>query len=51
MLISEDLDEVLQLADRILVMYDGRIVGDIPREAASREHIGLLMAGSEEEAG
>ena len=26
-LISEDLDEVLQLADRILVMYDGRIVG------------------------
>ena len=46
LLISEDLDEVLQLADRILVMYDGRIVGNIPREAASREHIGMLMAGS-----
>jgi ABC-type uncharacterized transport system ATPase subunit len=51
LLISEDLDEVLQLADRILVMYDGRIVGNLPREAASREHIGMLMAGSEEDAG
>ena len=40
LLISEDLDEVLQLADRILVMYDGRIVGNIPREDASREYIG-----------
>jgi ABC-type uncharacterized transport system ATPase subunit len=51
LLISEDLDEVLQLADRILVMYDGRIVGNILRAAASREHIGMLMAGSEEDAG
>jgi ABC-type uncharacterized transport system ATPase subunit len=51
LLISEDLDEVLQLADRILVMYDGRIVGNIPREEASREYIGMLMAGSEEDAG
>ncbi|NOU73914.1 ATP-binding cassette domain-containing protein [Paenibacillus sp. LMG 31458] len=51
LLISEDLDEVLQLADRILVMYDGRIVGNIPRKEASREYIGMLMAGSEEDAG
>lgn len=51
LLISEDLDEVLQLADRILVMYDGRIVGNIPREEASREYIGMLMAGSEEDTG
>lgn len=51
LLISEDLDEVLQLADRILVMYDGRIVGNIPREEASREYMGMLMAGSEEDAG
>ncbi|KRF39877.1 ABC transporter ATP-binding protein [Paenibacillus sp. Soil787] len=51
LLISEDLDEVLQLADRILVMYDGRIVGNIPREEASRAYIGMLMAGSEEDAG
>ncbi|TXK73767.1 ABC transporter ATP-binding protein [Paenibacillus sp. N3.4] len=46
LLISEDLDEVLQLADRILVLYDGRIVGNIVREEADREHIGMLMAGS-----
>ncbi|NOU84179.1 ATP-binding cassette domain-containing protein [Paenibacillus sp. LMG 31460] len=51
LLISEDLDEVLQLADRILVMYDGRIVGNISREEANREYIGMLMAGSEEDAG
>ncbi|KRE40079.1 ABC transporter ATP-binding protein [Paenibacillus sp. Soil724D2] len=51
LLISEDLDEVLQLADRILVMYDGRIVGNIPRKEANREYIGMLMAGSEEDAG
>lgn len=51
LLISEDLDEVLQLADRILVMYDGRIVGNIPREEANREYMGMLMAGSEEDAG
>ncbi|GGA17601.1 ABC transporter [Paenibacillus marchantiophytorum] len=51
LLISEDLDEVLHLADRILVMYGGRIVGDVSREEADREYIGLLMAGSEEDAG
>ncbi|WP_244209111.1 hypothetical protein [Paenibacillus ferrarius] len=51
LLISEDLDEVLQLADRIIVLYNGRIVGDIPREGANRAAIGLLMAGSEEDAG
>ncbi|WP_090824957.1 ABC transporter ATP-binding protein [Paenibacillus sp. yr247] len=51
LLISEDLDEVLHLADRILVMYGGRIVGNIPREEANREYIGMLMAGSEEDAG
>ncbi|NQX71172.1 ABC transporter ATP-binding protein [Paenibacillus alba] len=51
LLISEDLDEVLQLADRIIVLYNGRIVGNIPREGANRASIGLLMAGSEEDAG
>ena len=42
LLISEDLDEVLNLADRIFVIHDGRL-----REAASRERaaIGLMMAG------
>lgn len=53
LLISEDLDEVIQMSDRILVLFDGRIVGDIPRDQADRDHIGMLMAGlqvSEEEA-
>ncbi|MFD0694358.1 ABC transporter ATP-binding protein [Paenibacillus sp. GCM10027628] len=48
LLISEDLDEVLQLADRILVMFGGRIVGDILRPEADRGHIGMLMAGVRE---
>jgi general nucleoside transport system ATP-binding protein len=45
LLISEDLDEILTLADRIAVMYEGAIVGDTSRAEASVEEIGLLMAG------
>jgi simple sugar transport system ATP-binding protein len=48
LLISEDLDEILSLADRILVMYEGRIVDDLPAEGADRERIGLTMGGSNE---
>jgi ABC-type uncharacterized transport system ATPase subunit len=44
-LISDDLDEVLLLSDRIVVMYEGRIVGEFDRSAADRERIGLLMGG------
>jgi simple sugar transport system ATP-binding protein len=46
LLISEDLDEVLQLSDRIAVLYEGQIVGTLPRATAERETIGLMMAGS-----
>jgi general nucleoside transport system ATP-binding protein len=47
LVISEDLDEVLSLADRVLVMYEGRIISEaIPRES-SREALGLMMAGVE----
>ncbi|GAB4522041.1 MAG: ABC transporter ATP-binding protein [Anaerolineae bacterium] len=46
LLISEDLDEVLALADRILVMYEGRIVGEVKRGAFNLEQIGQMMAGS-----
>ena len=48
LLISEDLDEILALADRILVMHAGRIVGEIDNGAGapSREHLGMLMGGS-----
>lgn len=45
LLISEDLDELLQLSDRILVIYNGSIIGESDHEHADREHIGLLMAG------
>jgi simple sugar transport system ATP-binding protein len=44
-LISEDLDEVLGLADRIAVMYEGDIVAIVQGQDASRDQIGLLMAG------
>jgi simple sugar transport system ATP-binding protein len=46
LLISEDLDEVLQLSNRIAVLYEGHIVGTLPRASAERETIGLMMAGS-----
>jgi ABC-type uncharacterized transport system ATPase subunit len=42
---SSELDEVLALADRIAVMYRGRIVGVLDRAEATRERVGLLMAG------
>jgi general nucleoside transport system ATP-binding protein len=44
-LISEDLDEVRNLSDRIAVMYEGRIMGIVSRDEASVEKLGLLMAG------
>jgi simple sugar transport system ATP-binding protein len=44
-LVSTELDEVLGLADRIGVMYRGRIIGELP-PGASAADIGLLMAGS-----
>jgi simple sugar transport system ATP-binding protein len=45
MLISEDLDEILALSDRIAVIYEGRIMDIIPRSNATPEKLGLLMAG------
>jgi simple sugar transport system ATP-binding protein len=47
---SSELDEVLALADRIAVIYRGRIVGVVDRADANRELIGLLMAGAVDEA-
>jgi general nucleoside transport system ATP-binding protein len=46
LLISEDLDEILQLSDRVAVMYEGRIVAAVQRQQADRASIGLMMAGS-----
>jgi len=45
LLVSVELDEILALADRILVMHDGRIVGDVSRAAATERTLGLMMAG------
>jgi ABC-type uncharacterized transport system ATPase subunit len=44
-LISEDLDEILALSDRIAVMYEGAILGEFDTSEADVEEIGLLMAG------
>jgi len=46
LLISEDLDEIFDLSDRIGVMYKGQIVGVVPTSEANIEEIGLLMAGA-----
>ncbi len=48
LLISEDLDEIFALSDRIGVMYKGEIVGVIPINEANTEKIGLMMAGKKE---
>jgi simple sugar transport system ATP-binding protein len=45
LVVSADLDELLSLSDRILVMYRGRIVGEFDGSQADVERIGLLMGG------
>jgi simple sugar transport system ATP-binding protein len=47
LLISEDLDEILALADRVVVMYEGAIVGELEAGTATVEELGYLMAGGE----
>ena len=47
LLLSEDLDEIRALADRIVVMYEGEIRGELDAETATVEEIGYLMAGGE----
>jgi ABC-type uncharacterized transport system ATPase subunit len=48
LLISEDLDEILALSDRIAVIYEGQIMDILPRAEATPERLGLLMAGVKE---
>ncbi len=45
LLVSEDLDELLVLADRLVVLYEGRIVGEMAVADANVEQLGMLMAG------
>ena len=49
LLISEELEELLALSDRIAVIYDGRIMGIVPAEDADIKEIGLMMTGSKKE--
>lgn len=48
LLISMDLDEVLALSDHIIVLYEGRVTGEVTASEAKVEEIGLLMAGVDE---
>ena len=50
LLVSVELDEILALADRILVMVDGRFTGELDRSEATERALGLLMAGVHGEA-
>jgi simple sugar transport system ATP-binding protein len=50
LLVSAELDEILSLSDRIAVMYRGQIVATVERKDASREQLGLWMAGVHETA-
>jgi simple sugar transport system ATP-binding protein len=51
MLVSEDLDEILALSDRIAVIYEGQVMDIVQRENATPEKLGLLMAGVHPEEG
>ena len=49
LLISEDLDEILALSDRIAVIYEGEIMDVVDADRATPEQLGLLMAGVKKE--
>jgi simple sugar transport system ATP-binding protein len=49
LLISEDLDELFSLSDRLAVIYEGKIVGEMQTEGADIHRIGLMMAGVKED--
>jgi simple sugar transport system ATP-binding protein len=45
LLVSEDIEELLSVADTVIVLYEGRVMGSFPSGAADPEELGLLMAG------
>ena len=51
LLISEDLDEILALSNRVAVIYEGQIMGVVPGDKTTPEELGLLMAGVRFESG
>jgi simple sugar transport system ATP-binding protein len=50
LLVSAELDEVLSLSDRVIVLYEGRIVGEVDPKSVSEEEIGLMMTGGQRKA-
>ena len=46
LLVSLELDEVMSLSDRILVMYEGEIVGELDPKKTTVQELGLYMAGA-----
>jgi simple sugar transport system ATP-binding protein len=46
LLVSADLNEIMSLSDRILVLFEGQIMGELSQKDATAEKIGLLMSGS-----
>ncbi|MBQ5770988.1 MAG: heme ABC transporter ATP-binding protein, partial [Clostridia bacterium] len=51
LLVSLELDEVMNLSDRILVMYEGEIVGELDPKKTTVEELGLYMAGAKKQEG
>ena len=51
LLVSADLNEVMSLSDRILVLFEGKVMGELTAEEASAERLGLLMSGSKLQGG
>jgi ribose transport system ATP-binding protein len=47
-MISSDLEEVLGMSDRVLVLHEGRLAGDLPRAALSQEAVMHLATGAAE---
>ncbi|MDR1862391.1 MAG: ABC transporter ATP-binding protein [Treponema sp.] len=50
LLISTELEEIISLSDRICVLYEGEIMGELPASGADIQRIGLMMAGAKKEA-
>jgi simple sugar transport system ATP-binding protein len=48
LVVSEDLDEIMSLADRIGVLFQGQLMGPVDGQSADREQLGRWMAGSDE---
>ena len=48
LLVSEDLDELFALADRLVVLFSGRVIGELATADVTAESVGLLMTGHEQ---